>query len=283
LFLDGRRLQGNGSKVSLALGASSVSASNQTGGNATCPPGGGGNVSFACADGSVLSAPCPATGVREATVVSFTCPFTETGCAFWDGSAWSAPPDCETVVDGGDVTCVCAVVDDALDFSATSNSVLGTYASAFTSLSGRDLVSSPLLYWTVFTMALGCFVVGVIGLFLDRRDAAKKLSEGGAKEDDGRLSLEQLVAESMPGFVEELGHPFAWTRRMLWKNHSWCKILSTHMPANPRPRRCVTLFFSLLMIMFGQAVAFWFAYPVGFCEGAEFQRNCEAKKTLYAE
>ena len=55
------------------------------------------------------------------------------------------------------------------------------------------------------------------------------------------------------------------------------------MPANPRPRRCVTLFFSLLMIMFGQAVAFWFAYPVGFCDGAEFQRNCEAKKTLYAE
>ncbi|KAK7249207.1 hypothetical protein SO694_00046132 [Aureococcus anophagefferens] len=55
------------------------------------------------------------------------------------------------------------------------------------------------------------------------------------------------------------------------------------MPANPRPRRCVTLFFSLLMIMFGQAVAFWFAYPVGFCDGAEFQRNCEAKKTLYAD
>ncbi|KAH8056381.1 calcium ion binding protein [Aureococcus anophagefferens] len=278
------RLQGNGSKVSLALGASSVSASNQTGGNATCPPGGGGNVSFACADGSVLSAPCPATGVREATVVSFTCPFTEAGCAFWDGSAWSAPPDCETVVDGGDVTCVCAVVDDALDFSATSNSVLGTYASAFTSLSGRDLVSSPLLYWTVFTMALGCFVVGVIGFFLDRRDAAKK-SDNAAKKggDIGCLSLEGLVAESMPGFVEELGHPFAWACRMLWKNHSWCKILSTHMPANPRPRRCVTLFFSLLMIMFGQAVAFWFAYPVGFCDGAEFQRNCEAKKTLYAE
>ena len=286
LFLDGRRLQGNGSKVSLALGASSVSASNQTGGNATCPPGGGGNVSFACADGSVLSAPCPATGVREATVVSFTCPFTEAGCAFWDGSAWSAPPDCETVVDGGDVTCVCAVVDDALDFSATSNSVLGTYASAFTSLSGRDLVSSPLLYWTVFTMALGCFVVGVIGFFLDRRDAAKK-SDNAAKKSDaaiiGCLSLEGLVAESMPGFVEELGHPFAWACRMLWKNHSWCKIVSTHMPANPRPRRCVTLFFSLLMIMFGQAIAFWFAYPVGFCDGAEFQRNCEAKKTLYAE
>ncbi|KAH8076895.1 hypothetical protein JL721_929 [Aureococcus anophagefferens] len=274
----------NRSKVSLALGASSVSTSNQTGGNATCPPGGGGNVSFACADGSVLSAPCPATGVREATVVSFTCPFTEAGCAFWDGSAWSAPPDCETVVDGGDVTCVCAVVDDALDFSATSNSVLGTYASAFTSLSGRDLVSSPLLYWTVFTMALGCFVVGVIGFFLDRRDAAKK-SDNAAKKggDIGCLSLEGLVAESMPGFVEELGHPFAWACRMLWKNHSWCKILSTHMPANPRPRRCVTLFFSLLMIMFGQAIAFWFAYPVGFCDGAEFQRNCEAKKTLYAE
>ena len=37
------------------------------------------------------------------------------------------------------------------------------------------------------------------------------------------------------------------------------------------------------MIMFGQAVAYWFAYPVGFCEEAEHRDDCLAKRTFFAE
>ena len=281
----GRPANGTRGRVALALGSTAVRPSNATGGNATCPAGGGGNVTFACPDGTMLSAPCPATGVREATVITFSCPFTEAGCAFWDGSAWTAPPGCETQLDGDDVTCVCDIADGALDYGATANSVLGTYASAFTSLSAKDLLSSPLLYWTVTAMAGICLYFALIGAVLDRRDAAaasKKKQSGPAPKVDV-VALDDLVAESMPTFVRKLERPVAWAGALLWKHHSWCKIMTTYAPATSRPRRCVTLFFSLLMIMFGQAIAFWFAFPVGFCDDALFQRNCEAKKTLFAE
>ena len=143
-------------RVSLALGAMPANATSRTvrSGNATCPPGGGGNVSFSCPGDVELSAPCPSTSVREATVISFTCPHTEAGCAYWDEDegAWSSPPPgCDTEEDAsGGVTCVCDIASSQ-DYGATSNSVLGTYASAFTSLSARDLLSLEVDIATVYS------------------------------------------------------------------------------------------------------------------------------------
>ena len=112
--------------------------------------------------------------------------------------------------------------------------------AAFTSLSARDLLSSPLLYWTLATMMGGCLTFAVIGAILDCRDA-KKLKEterrSGWEQATKVIALESLVADSMPRFVTSMRRPLGWICHMLLKNHSWCKIMTVYVPATSRPRR----------------------------------------------
>ncbi|KAH8075751.1 hypothetical protein JL720_10455 [Aureococcus anophagefferens] len=233
---------------------------NATGGNATCAPGA--TAPWACGGNLTLTAPC-----LPGAVVAFFCPFDEAACVAWNGTAWDAA--CDAAVDGAAVTCDCPAAPAPADYAVTARSVLGTYAYAFAAAPGAAIAATPLLYWTLAALAR-----------LDDdawRRAYERSRERGA-------TLGEIVEASMPSFVGRLrGGALRWALELVRSHHSWCRILTHFARDAPRHRRCVTLLFTVLMIMFGQAVAYWFAYPVGFCERAEHRDDCLAKRTFFAE
>ncbi|EGB03393.1 hypothetical protein AURANDRAFT_68050 [Aureococcus anophagefferens] len=291
-------------RATLSFTRQSAAASRRrlsTSANATayvqCPPGGGGNVSYVCGDGRELTVACPPTGLREAKVVAFDCAAVDRvdpGCASWRNGTWDHGGCTVEDLGNGTTLCDCDVSDEPLDYSATSNSVFGTYASAFAGLNGRDLLASPLLYWTMATLAGICGCVALVGYFLDKRDAARAAKRVAAAAAAPAPTLDDLIARSLPKLVTNLARPLRHTARVFVKHHSWLKVIGVYDANASRPRRSVTILFQLLTLMLGQAVAFWYAFPVGFCDdvmnpdgslagGERAMRNCLAKKTGFAD
>ncbi|KAH8060649.1 hypothetical protein JL722_4762 [Aureococcus anophagefferens] len=253
---------------------------NATGGNATCAPGAD-DVSWACGGNLTLTAPC-----LPGAVVAFFCPFDEAACVAWNGTAWDAA--CDAAVDGAAVTCDCPAAPAPADYAVTARSVLGTYAYAFAAAPGAAIAATPLLYWTLAALVGACAAVAAVGVVLDARDEARLDDDAWRRayerSRERGATLGEIVEASMPSFVGRLrGGALRWALELVRSHHSWCRILTHFARDAPRHRRCVTLLFTVLMIMFGQAVAYWFAYPVGFCERAEHRDDCLAKRTFFAE
>jgi hypothetical protein len=72
------------------------------------------------------------------------------------------------------------------------------------------------------------------GLVLDARDAAARAAPKAAAPPPA--SLEAVVATSLPTCVADFRHPVRWAARLVWKYHSWFRIVSAYVPATPRPR-----------------------------------------------
>ncbi|KAJ1456341.1 REJ domain-containing protein [Pelagophyceae sp. CCMP2097] len=246
--------------------------------NATCPG----------AEDSPLVLDCTGALVAQVVVINCTqvtvdlCLAYDGVGGFWNSELCAADLSRSNALN---LTCVCpeTAMRGGIDVAASSEVLASYYADTLTdSFSAELFTKNILMMWTYGTLFVLTFLAMGLGAWRDRRcscaadaavepsdayaltDASVEPSDGG---DDGFVS--ERVRE---GLVDNWG--LQWLRGVA-AEHSHCSFFFYDDGA-PSTLRAAAIAFDWVTVLFAEAVAYMWAFPVGACSGIEGRESCEA-------
>ncbi|KAJ8608395.1 hypothetical protein CTAYLR_008162 [Chrysophaeum taylorii] len=248
--------------------------------NVTCACEYYGNVTYECADGTVLVKECD--GLPGTYWVS--CPTSTTDCRFWQEGSWST--GCTAISTVSNVTtCRCSVPSTAQASMATGQK-LSAMATAYTSQfdSAPDVGRALYMFMALGILLVACLLLVAAGCVLDRRDRAR---------EDERGRRQSMTTPPPPPEEEEdqtrrvsthydtLCESQKWTsiKNAVVQAHPLSAWYSTYSKTVPRSCRAWNVCFDVLTFAFGLCVEYNISYPnhPG-CITKTSKEDCEALK-----